>query len=168
MDFEKIKELINVVNSSDLAFFEIKTDESYIKMDKSLTRNLGEASNKDTNIEKQTSKEVTYEKNEKINKTNLKEEVTIAKKEVKNDDLGDATIITSPMVGTFYSSPSPESDPFAKEGDDIKKGQTICIIEAMKLMNEIESEYSGKIVKCFAKDGDMVEYGQKLFAIKGE
>ncbi|MBW6409847.1 acetyl-CoA carboxylase biotin carboxyl carrier protein [Clostridium weizhouense] len=167
MDFEKIKELINVVNASDLAFFEIKTDESYIKMDKSLTRNLGEVSNNKENV---SVRELVDEKIEKVNKQEkkeLREELNI-NKQLENDDLGDATIITSPMVGTFYSSPSPESDPFVNEGDEIKKGQTICIIEAMKLMNEIESDYSGKIIKCFAKDGDMVEYGQKLFAIKGE
>lgn len=74
--------------------------------------------------------------------------------------------LVSPMVGTFYSQPSPDKPPFVKIGDRVKKGQTICIIEAMKLMNEIESEYDGEIVKVLTKNEDMVEFGQPLFLIK--
>ncbi len=72
----------------------------------------------------------------------------------------------SPMVGTFYSQPSPETPPFVKVGDKVKKGQTICIIEAMKLMNEIESEHDGEIVKVLVGNEDMVEFGQPLFLVK--
>ena len=72
------------------------------------------------------------------------------------------------MVGTFYSSASPESSPFVEVGGTVSKGKVICIIEAMKLMNEIESEYNGVIVERLANDGDMVEYGQPLFKVKGE
>lgn len=74
--------------------------------------------------------------------------------------------LTSPMVGTFYAQASPEKPPFVKVGDTVKKGQTICIIEAMKLMNEIESEYDGEIVEILVKNEDMVEFGQPLFVIK--
>jgi acetyl-CoA carboxylase biotin carboxyl carrier protein len=70
------------------------------------------------------------------------------------------------MVGTFYAQPSPDKPPFVKVGDRVKKGQTICIIEAMKLMNEIESEHDGEIVKILTKNEDMVEFGQPLFLIK--
>jgi acetyl-CoA carboxylase biotin carboxyl carrier protein len=70
------------------------------------------------------------------------------------------------MVGTFYSSPSPDKPSFVKVGDKVKKGQTICIIEAMKLMNEIESELDGEIVKVLANNEEMVEFGQPLFLIK--
>ncbi|MBF88300.1 MAG: acetyl-CoA carboxylase, biotin carboxyl carrier protein [Candidatus Marinimicrobia bacterium] len=73
--------------------------------------------------------------------------------------------IKSPMVGTFYRSPSPESPPFVNEGDSISSGQVICIIEAMKIMNEIESDASGRITKINANDGDAIEYGQPLFYI---
>ena len=73
--------------------------------------------------------------------------------------------IKSPMVGTFYIKPSPTSDPYVETGKDIKKGDTLCIIEAMKLMNEIESEYTGKITEILVKDGDIVEYGTELFKI---
>jgi len=74
--------------------------------------------------------------------------------------------VTSPMVGTFYRAPSPTSPPFVDIGDSVKKGQTLCIIEAMKLMNEIECEVNGMVVDILAESGKPVEYGQKLFAIK--
>ena len=70
------------------------------------------------------------------------------------------------MVGTFYLKPAPTSAPYVEIGKEVKKGDTLCIIEAMKLMNEIESEYDGKIVEILAKDGEPVEYGKPLFKIK--
>jgi len=74
-------------------------------------------------------------------------------------------MITSPMVGTFYRAPDPASPPFVDIGDVVKKGQTLCIIEAMKLMNEIEADVEGTIVEIFGENAEPVEYGQKLFAI---
>ena len=75
-------------------------------------------------------------------------------------------IVKSPMVGTFYSKANPTSEPFVTEGDKVEKGETLCIIEAMKLMNEIESDYAGIVKKVLVKDGEMVEYGQPLFEIE--
>lgn len=75
------------------------------------------------------------------------------------------TTIKSPMIGTFYRSPSPDKDPYIKVGDSIQQGDVICIIEAMKLFNEIESEFSGKIVKVLVDDSSPVEYDQPLFLI---
>ena len=72
----------------------------------------------------------------------------------------------SPMPGTFYSAPTPEDEPFVSEGDVVKKGQVLCIIEAMKIMNEIESEFDGTIMKVNVNNGDPVEYNQPLFVIK--
>lgn len=74
--------------------------------------------------------------------------------------------ITAPMVGTFYRASSPDSPPYVEEGDDIEKGKVVCIIEAMKLFNEIESELSGKIVKILVENATSVEYGQKLMLIR--
>ncbi len=76
------------------------------------------------------------------------------------------TPIVSPMVGTFYSAPSPDSDPFVEIGKTINKGDKVCIIEAMKLMNEIESEISGKVVELCVQDGQPVEFGQVLMYIE--
>ncbi len=75
-------------------------------------------------------------------------------------------VVKSPIVGTFYGSPSPGSAPFVAPGDRVEKGQVICIVEAMKLMNEIESDAAGEIVKCFVTNGQPIEFGQPLFAIR--
>ncbi len=75
-------------------------------------------------------------------------------------------VITSPIVGTFYRSPSPESDAFAEVGSRVGKGKILCIIESMKLMNEIESDVEGEVVAVYARNGQPVEYGEKLFAIR--
>ncbi len=77
-------------------------------------------------------------------------------------------MIKSPMVGTFYRAASPEAAPFAEEGSLVKAGQTLCIIEAMKLLNEIEADVSGKIIKVLASNGQPVEYGEPLFIIAPE
>ncbi|CAB3749808.1 acetyl-CoA carboxylase biotin carboxyl carrier protein [Paraburkholderia solisilvae] len=74
-------------------------------------------------------------------------------------------VVTSPMVGTFYRAPSPGADPFVQIGDTVKEGQTICIIEAMKLLNEIESDQSGVVKEILVENGQAVEYGQPLFVI---
>jgi len=83
------------------------------------------------------------------------------------DAVGDDYVdITSPFVGSFYRSASPDSPPFVEVGSVVRSGQTLCIIEAMKLMNEIESECAGTVTEIFAQNGKSVEYGQKLFRIK--
>lgn len=74
--------------------------------------------------------------------------------------------VKSPMVGTFYSSPSPDAAPYVKEGQEVKKGDVLCIIEAMKIMNKIEAEKAGKVVKVLAKDGDPIQFDQPLFIIE--
>ena len=79
---------------------------------------------------------------------------------------GELAIVKSPIVGTFYKSPSPTSEAFASVGDFVEKGTVVCIIEAMKLMNEIESDVAGEIVSVLVENGQPVEYGEKLFAIR--
>ena len=75
-------------------------------------------------------------------------------------------VVKSPIVGTFYGSPSPGAAPFVSPGDQVEKGQVICIVEAMKLMNEIESDATGEVVKCFVSNGQPIEFGQPLFSIR--
>jgi acetyl-CoA carboxylase biotin carboxyl carrier protein len=75
-------------------------------------------------------------------------------------------VVKSPIVGTYYGSPSPGASPFVAPGDHVVKGQVICIVEAMKLMNEIESDASGEVVKCFLSNGQPIEFGQPLFSIR--
>mgnify|MGYP003312347389 CR=1 FL=1 len=105
----------------------------------------------------------------KVVKTEIKQQTPVIENKVseekKENTPNNNIIIKSPMIGTFYRSPNPESDPFVSEGDSIKVGQTICIVEAMKLFNDIESEVSGKIVKILVDDNSPVEYDQPLFEV---
>ena len=89
-------------------------------------------------------------------------QVTIESPEIENARL---LTVTSPIVGTFYRSPSPDADSYVEENDIVRKGQVLCIVEAMKLMNEIESEADGRVVKVLVESGTAVEYGQPLFLI---
>ena len=84
----------------------------------------------------------------------------------KEEKKAEGNIVKAPMVGTFYSKASPTAEAFVSVGSNVKKGDTLCIIEAMKLMNEIESEFDGEVVEILVKDDEMVEYGQALFVIK--
>jgi acetyl-CoA carboxylase biotin carboxyl carrier protein len=79
---------------------------------------------------------------------------------------GNVAYVTSPFVGTFYRSPSPDAPPFVDVGSNIRPGQALCIVEAMKLMNEIEAEFAGSILECLAETGSPVEFGQRLFKVK--
>lgn len=88
------------------------------------------------------------------------------KAEAPKEDHSKYTEVKAPIVGTFYRSPSPDADVFVKEGDTVKKGQVLCIIEAMKLMNEIESEVAGVIKKITVNNAEPIEYGQVLFLIE--
>ncbi|AIY82833.1 acetyl-CoA carboxylase, biotin carboxyl carrier protein [Clostridium baratii str. Sullivan] len=165
MNINEIKELIELINSSDLAYFEYECEDSRIKMDKSLTRGLVQ----DNEIIKEESNKkipsIENVKKEIIKEETTKEEIKGEIKEEK-EDLENVTIINSPMVGTFYGAPSPDSDSFVNIGEKVSTGSVLCIIEAMKLMNEIESEVNGTVVDILVKDGEMVEYGTPLFKIK--
>ncbi len=96
----------------------------------------------------------------------LKENEEIKKEEVKEEKKENFFVVKSPIVGTFYRAPAPDANPYVEIGDIVKEGQVLCIIEAMKLMNEIESEVSGKITDIRVKNAEPVEYGQELFLIE--
>ena len=81
-------------------------------------------------------------------------------------DIGSDKVVTSPLVGTFYAAPSQDLPPYVQVGDKVKKGQVLAIVEAMKLMNEIESDFDGEIAEIYVENGQPVEYGQKLFRIR--
>lgn len=90
----------------------------------------------------------------------------VAGKKVVDKEEENYKVVKSPMVGTFYSKPSPKAEPYVKVGDRVKKGEVVCIVEAMKLMNEIESEFEGEVVEICVKDDEMVEYGKPLIKIR--
>ncbi len=145
MEYEKIKQLIEEMGNSKLTAVDIEfPDGTKISM------------KKDKMQEKI------------IQNTPIVENNTIENqiKEDKNEKKGN--IIKSPMVGTFYLKPYPTAEPYIEIGKEVKKGDVLCIIEAMKLMNEIESEYTGKVTEILVKDGEAVEYGTPLLRIEGE
>ena len=146
MEYEKIKQLMDDIGNSKLTSIDIDfPDGTKIKM-------------------KKEQKEVIIQKNELQNLVEVPVAEDKALEAPKKEEEGN--IVKSPMVGTFYLKPSPTSEPFVEIGKDVKKGDTLCIIEAMKLMNEIESEYAGKIDEILVEDGKPVEYGTPLFRIK--
>lgn len=168
MNLSDIKELIEKIDSSNIAYFEVKLDNSYIKMDKSLTRSLKEEnkiSNEDVSKtleakEVDNGESIVSSKKSKEVSEEVKEEM---EKVVSEEDL---YVVTSPMVGTFYESPGVEEPSYVSVGSKISLGDILCIIEAMKLMNEIESEIAGEIVEVLVQNGNMVEYGQPLFKVR--
>ncbi|MEX0914252.1 MAG: acetyl-CoA carboxylase biotin carboxyl carrier protein [Wenzhouxiangellaceae bacterium] len=83
-----------------------------------------------------------------------------------NDELPDGEIVRSPMVGTFYDAPNPDSEPFVKEGQRVSRGETLCLVEAMKMFNQIESEYNGTVAAILVESGQPVEFDQPLFVIR--
>ena len=145
MEYEKIKQLIEEMGNSKLTAVDIefpdgtKISMKKDKMQEKIIQNIPIVEN--NTIENQI-KENTNEKK--------------------------GNIVKSPMVGTFYLKSSPTAEPYVEIGKEVKKGDVLCIVEAMKLMNEIESEYTGKVTEILVKDGETVEYGTPLFRIEGE
>jgi acetyl-CoA carboxylase biotin carboxyl carrier protein len=138
MDFEILKKLIHLVKEEDISGIAIE--------------------------EKGIKYEVRREKGQIV--APVSSSLPAPSAEFKEKEEEGVVAVISPMVGTFYRSPSPEAPPFVETGDEIEPGKVVCIIEAMKLFNEIEAEVRGKIIKVLAENGKPVEYGQKLFLIK--
>ena len=152
IDYEEITKLINFLEEKNLALFELEVEGFKIKISRAASPGSASIS------EKMTAQSLTqHNQNEKA----LFPAATPAQE--VSDSLH---YVTSPMVGTFYRAPDPTSPPFVDVGEEVKKSQTLCIIEAMKLMNEIESEVEGVIKEIYAENGKPVEYGQRLFAIQ--
>lgn len=159
MDYENIKKLIDDMGESKLSSLEVEfPDGTKIRMKK----------DDDKEIEKLREEKPILEVKNKLNYVN--EESSIIDKvdgeEERSKDVVEYKYVKSPMVGTFYSKPSPNEESFIKIGQSINAGDTMCIIEAMKLMNEIESEFNGEVVEILKQDGDPVEYGEVLIKLK--
>lgn len=144
MEFENLLKLIETVSASELTGF--RYEENGVKIDMS-------------------------KKKEKLQVIQSEPELIFAGKTVSSmdetvkEENTEGEVVTSPLVGTYYEAPAEDAEAFVKVGDCVKKGQTLAIIEAMKLMNEIESEYDGVIKEIMVKNGQPVEYGQPLFRI---
>lgn len=144
MEYEKIKQLMNDMGNSKLTEINIDfPNGTKISMKK---ENIGVISNRSQ---------------EKVVETNIQNEEIVIQDEKEES----GNIVKSPMVGTFYIKPSPTAEAYVEVGKEVKKGDVLCIIEAMKLMNEIESEYTGTVIEILVKDGEAVEYGTPLFKL---
>ena len=148
MNYEEIKKIIDDVGNS-------KIDELNLEFPDGIKINI-KKNNAIISSENISTKEIMQTKNI----DNIKEN------NIEPKDKEDYKLIKSPMVGTFYTKPSPKENEFVKVGDKVKKGDVLCIIESMKLMNEIESEYDGEIAEICFNDEDVIEYGATLIKIK--
>lgn len=145
MEYENIKQLIEEMGNSKLTAVDIEfPDGTKISM------------------KKDKMQEKTIQNIPIVENNTIENQI----KENKNEKKGN--IIKSPMVGILYLKPSPTAEPYIEIGKEVKKGDVLCIIEAMKLMNELESEYTGKVTEVLVKDGEAVEYGTPLLRIEGE
>lgn len=169
MDFKAIENMIKTMDNSKLGYLEVNWDNVSIIMKKQ-----GEEGNiKQVNIVKENGENIKPVFEKQSDKIEVKEDNIdkVKKSEEKKDDNieGDnIKDVKSPIVGTFYNSSGPEKPVFVNVGSKVKKGDTLCIIEAMKLMNEIQSEVDGEVVDVLVENEQMVEYGQPLFKIKTE
>jgi len=156
MDYNLIKKLIKVVEESDIAQFSIKEGDLKIKISKNGKQQV-------------VSAVVSQPALEQVNTVQqvVAEGATTSSETVASNDV-DSNLheVLSPIVGTFYRSPSPDADSYVNVGDTVAEGSVLCIVEAMKLMNEIESDAGGKIVKILVDNATAVEYNQPLFLIK--
>lgn len=144
MDIKDIKELISLINNTDIDTVEIEKSDIKVRISKTGQKSF----NKTPLVEESLPRETR--------------EVEEASPVIEDQSY----IIKSPMVGTFYASSGPDAAPFVKVGERIEKGQTICIIEAMKIMNEIEAEVSGEVLEILVNNEDVIEYGQALIRVR--
>ena len=144
MDIRKIKKLIEMLQDSDLKEIEVSQGDESVRISRD--------NKSQTYVEPVIQKQVVHE-------ANVASEKVVHQEEIEGNQ------ITSPIVGTFYRKPSPDKDPFIKVGDVVQEGDVLCIIEAMKMMNEIKSDFSGKVVSIHVEDGQPVEYGQHIITI---
>jgi acetyl-CoA carboxylase biotin carboxyl carrier protein len=152
MDLRKIKKLIEMLQESDLNEIEVKEGEESVRINRK----------KESVIH--TSNPISVGQN--LNQSSAPLPQTDSSEIESEQAAEDLNHITSPMVGTFYRKPAPDKEPFIEVGQTVKKGDTVCIIEAMKMMNQVKSEFDGKVIAINIEDGDPVEFGQELISIE--
>jgi acetyl-CoA carboxylase biotin carboxyl carrier protein len=156
LDKEFIKEIIRLLNQMEFSKFELKVGDFHIKLEKEFKTHPMEPVSTSLPSSASSSSPAA---------TSSSKEQEATSEEGKEDYEKKYHVIKSPLVGTFYRSPAPGAPPFVEEGDIVSPGQVLCIIEALKVMNEIESDVRGRIVKILVENGQPVEYGQPLFLI---
>lgn len=163
MKYEEVKELIAIFEKSDLNDMEVQLDNAVVK----LNRNAASPVQGQNAVERNVIQDSVN--NADIQNVQMTPEEAVVNSPVSDmEELsnGGGRFIKAPIVGTFYQSSAPDKPPYVKVGDSIAKGDVVCIIEAMKFMNEVNSEESGKITEILVKDGEFVEFGQPLFRVE--
>ena len=160
LSYEQIKELIKEVDSSTLRVFQLECSDIKLKLSKN-EESVKEESNTPVNIPVGNKNNVEIS-NSTVVAANEINEVNI--EEASKDE--NYNVVKSPLVGTYYSAAAPGGEPYVKVGSRVKKGDVLCIIEAMKIMNEITSEFDGEVVEVLRNDEEIVEFGMELFRIK--
>ena len=153
MDLRKVKKLIELLNESGVGEIEITEGDDSVRISRD-SANIVKPS-----LTTQEISTPSENKEDRIQKTLTPKETSVVTKNTIQFD------VLSPMVGTFYASPSPDEPPYVKIGDTVKQGDTLCIIEAMKMMNQIEADVNGVIKSIKAQNGDPIEYDQIIFVI---
>jgi len=161
MDFGQVKEILDLVNQSELTEFDLQMDNVTLRMSKNTT------SQQISNQTVLTDSETRF--NEPVRKENIQKASAVFEEVSKSapiaETVADGALVHSPIVGVIYTAPSPDQPAFKKVGDKVTVGETLCIIEAMKLMNEIKSEVDGTITEILIEDEQVVEFNQPLFRI---
>jgi len=160
MDIRKVKKLIEMLEESNLNEIEIKEDEEAVKLVKSNPVPSNFISSTPAIISEPTQQSPITKPSAPLSEATVTQEISQT-----SDVLESGNKMNSPMVGTFYSAPNPESEPFVKVGDQINEGDVLCIIEAMKMMNEVKSEFSGTVKQILVDNAEPVEFDQTLFVI---
>ena len=157
MDFSEIKQILDMMREHDIAEFELERDNVKLRLRKNAA---GHWTTAPAPLQAQYAPPLPPAPQAPAAATDSSPVLAPA------DETLDLAIVKSPIVGTFYRAPEPEAKPFADVGDVVRKGQVLCIIEAMKLMNEINAECDGEVVKVYVENGQAVQYGERLFAVK--
>ena len=162
LDHEDLNRLIEKISTSDIQEFSLEGEDFKLE----IKRNLFDQNQFTNNSVSNNS----YDRQTIANQKTINDNVSLVNEpeasQVAPPGRSDLTDVTSPMVGTFYRAAAPGEDPFVEVGNNVKVGQTICILEAMKLMNEIESEFNAEIVEILVENGTPVEFGQVLMRVK--
>ena len=162
LDHDDLNRLIEKISTSDIQEFSLEGEDFKLE----IKRNVFDQNQVINNLVSNTS----FEKEINANQKTINDNITVVNEPetppVAPPGRSDLTEITSPMVGTFYRAAAPGEEPFVEVGNNVKVGQTICILEAMKLMNEIESEFNAEIVEILVENGTPVEFGQVLMRVK--
>ena len=162
LDHDDLNRLIEKISTSDIQEFSLEGEDFKLE----IKRNLFDQNQVINNLVSNTS----FDKQTIANQKNITDNLPVVNEpeapQVAPPGRSDLTEITSPMVGTFYRAAAPGEEPFVEVGNNVKVGQTICILEAMKLMNEIESEFNAEIVEILVENGTPVEFGQVLMRVK--